>query len=130
MAIYDPRESTISVNNRIMSGFQENDMFTDTAKEDMITTATDAQGKASLALNNARLHQITLNLAADSPDYAFCLKLANGLTPFPVVIKTPFEKSSYSQCYFTKTPDIAAGKAVGGRTFVIEALDSSIEPVE
>lgn len=128
--VYDPREATISINNRVITGFQENDMYTFTTKEDMITTATDAQGKSSLALNNARLAQITLNLAADSADYGFCAQLANSLTPFPVVIKTPFEKVTCSECYFTKPADVAAGKAVGARTFTAEALDSSVDVID
>lgn len=125
--LYDSRDTSISIDGRVVTGFQANDMFSFTAKEDKITTEVDAQGTATMSVNNARLAQITLNLAATSPDYKWCMDRANSMAEFPVVIKDNFEKVTCNRCFFSKVPDIAAGKTAGARTFVIETLDSTVE---
>lgn len=125
--LYDSRDASISINGRVVTGFQSNDMFAFTAKEDKITTEVDAQGTATMSVNNARLSQITLNLAPTSPDYKWCMDLANSMTEFPTVIKDNFEKVTCNKCFFSKVPDIAVGKTAGARTFTIETLDSTVD---
>lgn len=125
--VYDARETSISVDNRVITGFGDADMFSFTAKEERITTQTDAQGNSSMAVNNARLGTITLNLMATSPDYKWCMDLANATSEFPVVIKSPFEKITVNKAFFTKPADISLGKTGGARTFTIECLDSQVE---
>lgn len=128
--IYDARDTSISIDNRVVTGFQDNDMFTFTAKEERITTQTDAQGFSSMGINNGRLATITLNLVATSPDYKWCMDLANTTSSFPVVIKSAYEKITVNVAFFTKPADIALGKAAGARTFTIECLDSQVEVLQ
>lgn len=130
MKIYDAKRSSISVKNRVLTGFGPNDMFTYASKEERIQTEVDAQGNASASINNARLAQITVNLSASSPDYKWLSDLSNNMEQFPVVIKTDVEKITVNTAYVSKPADVAAGKATGLRTFTIECLDSNVEVIE
>ncbi|CAJ0596487.1 unnamed protein product [Cylicocyclus nassatus] len=51
---------TLSVDGRVVQGFQDGDMFNVTVKEDRVQTSVDAQGVPSIAVNNNRLGQIQL----------------------------------------------------------------------
>lgn len=130
MKLYDAKRSSISVKNRVLTGFTANDMFAYTAKEERIQTQVDAQGEASMSINNARLAQITVNLSASSPDYKWLSDLSNNMEEFPVVIKTDVEKITVNSAFISKPADVSAGKTTGARTFIIECLDSNVEVIE
>ena len=61
MKAYDAKSVTLTVDGKVIIGFQDGDMISYTNKEDMITTEVDAQVFASFAVNNSRLGQITIN---------------------------------------------------------------------
>lgn len=128
--IYNAKDVTISIDGRVVQGFQENDMFTVTRKEDNVQTAVDAQGWPAIAINNNRLGQITLNLSGESTDHKRLNELANNSKVFPIVVNTPFEKISGNQAIVAKPADSAYGKAVPGRTYTIEVLDMQIEVLQ
>lgn len=125
--IYNAKDVTVSVDGRVIQGFQDNDMVSYTRKEDNITTAVDAQGWPSAAINNNHLGQITINLSGESADHKRMNQLANTTKVFPIVISSPTEKISGSQAMIGKPADGAFGKAVPGRTYTIEVLDMQVE---
>lgn len=125
--IYDAKEVHLSINNRIISTFQEGDMVTATMKEDRVQTSVDAQGNASVAVNNNRLGQVTVNLSGTSPDHKFLNSLANSNKVFPIVISTPIEKITGAQAMITKQADAAFGKETPKRTYTIEVFDMHME---
>ena len=51
MKAYDAKSVTLTVDGKVIIGFQDGDMISYTNKEDMITTEVDAQGFASFAVN-------------------------------------------------------------------------------
>lgn len=126
--VYNAMDVSISINGRVIQGFQENDMFSAQYKEDQVRTNVDAQGWPSMAINNNHLGQITLNLSGSSLDYKTMLTLANTHEVFSVVAITPIEKITANQCIIARQPSAAYGKDTPKRTFTIEALDMQMEP--
>lgn len=125
--IYNAKDCSISVDGRVVQGFQDNDMFSYTIKEDRIQTSVDAQGYASAAVNNNRLGQITINLSGNSVDHKRLNELANTNKMFPIVITTPYEKISGNQAMIAKPADGAFGKATPARTYTVEVLDMQVQ---
>ncbi len=67
--IYDAKDVHLSIDGRVVQNFQDGDMFNVTVKEERVRTAVDAQGWPSIAINNNRLGQITVNLSGNSVDH-------------------------------------------------------------
>lgn len=125
--LYDAKDVHISIDGRVIQGFQDGDMFSATTKEDRVTTEVDAQGFGFAAINNNRLGQITVNLSGNSPDHKRLNDLANSNKIFPVVITTPMEKITAQRCLITKPADAAFGKATPKRTYTIQCLEMHVE---
>lgn len=125
--IYNAKDVHISIDGRVVQGFQANDMFQARVKEDRVQTSVDAQGFPSIAVNNNRLGQITVNLSGNSVDHKRLNELANSNKVFPIVATTPYEKISGNQAIISKPADAAYGKATPARTYTIEVLDMQIE---
>ncbi|KRL81808.1 phage structural protein [Ligilactobacillus equi] len=125
--IYNAKDVHISVDGRVVQGFQDGDMFTAQVKEDRVQTEVDAQGEPSVAINNNRLGQVTVNLSGNSADHKRLNKLANTSKVFPLVITTPYEKITCDQCIIARPAEAAFGKQTPKRTYTIEALDLHVE---
>ncbi|WP_155286042.1 hypothetical protein [Lacticaseibacillus zhaodongensis] len=123
--LYDAREVSLVIDNRIVQGFQENDMAVFTAKEDRIQTSVDAQGYPSAAVNNNHLSQLVVNLSGNSIDHQRLTELANNSNQFAVTLDSPIETITANQCFITKVPDSAYGKSTPARTYTIEMLDAN-----
>lgn len=127
--MYDAKECHISVDGRVVQGFQANDMFTAQLKEDRIRTSVDAQGTASVAINNSHLGQIVINLSGNSVDHKRLNQLANSSKAVPIVITTPYEKITSNQAICTKPANAAFGKDTPARTYTFEALDMQVDVI-
>ena len=125
--LYDAVKANIVVDGRTIQGFQDGDMFNVTVKEERVRTAVDAQGWPSIAINNNRLGQITVNLSGNSVDHKRLNQLANTNKVFALVATTPYEKISGTQCIISKPADAAFGKETPKRTYTIEVLDMQVE---
>ena len=90
--IYDAKDVHLSIDGRVVQNFQDGDMFNVTVKEERVRTAVDAQGWPSIAINNNRLGQITVNLSGNSVDHKRLNQLANTNKVFALVATTPYEK--------------------------------------
>lgn len=123
---YDAKNVNISVNGRVIQGFQDNDMVSYTFKEDRVQTAVDAQGTPQVAINNNHLGQVTINLSGNSADHQWLNDLANKGTVFPIVITSDNEKISGNKAIIAKPADGAFGKNVPGRTYTVEVLDMQV----
>lgn len=123
---YDAMDVTISVDGRVVQGFQANDMFSVSYKEDLVRTSVDAQGTASISINNSHLGTITINLSGNSADHKRLNDIAKARKIVPVVIKSPYEKITANKCIFTKPANAAYGKDTPARTYTMEALDMDI----
>lgn len=87
--IYDAKDVHLSIDGRVVQNFQDGDMFNVTVKEERVRTAVDAQGWPSIAINNNRLGQITVNLSGNSVDHKRLNQLANTNKVFALVATTP-----------------------------------------
>lgn len=125
--IYNAKDVHLSVDGRVVQGFQDGDMFNVTVKEDRVQTSVDAQGVPSIAVNNNRLGQITVNLSGNSADHKYLNKLANSNKIFSIVATTPYEKITGDQAIIAKPADAAFGKQTPKRTYTIEVLDLHME---
>src|SRR5699024_219727 len=125
--VYNAKDVHLSVDGRIIQGFQDGDMFNVTIKEDRVQTSVDAQGVPSIAINNNRLGQITVNLSDNSADHKRLNALANSNKIFSIVATTPYEKITGDQAIIAKPADAAFGKETPKRTYTIEVLDLHVE---
>lgn len=125
--VYNAKDVNISIDGRVVQGFQDNDMFSYTIKEDRVQTSVDAQGTPSIAVNNNRLGQLTVNLSGNSVDHKRLNQLANSNKVFPIVVTTPLEKISGNQAIIAKPADGAYGKNTPARTYTIEVLDMQVD---
>ena len=124
--IYNAKDVALVIDGRTVQGFQENDMFSFTFKEDRVNTNVDAQGFPSIAVNNNHLAQITVNLSGNSADHKRLNDLATKSTVFPISVDTPIEKISANQCIVNKPADSAYGKGTPARTYTIQLLDAEL----
>ena len=125
--VYNAKDVHLSVDGRIIQGFQDGDMFNVTIKEDRVQTSVDAQGVPSIAINNNRLVQITVNLSGNSADHKLLNALAKSNKIFSIVATTPYEKITGDQAIIAKPADAAFGKETPKRTYTIEVLDLHVE---
>lgn len=125
--IYNAIDVTLTVGGRVIKGFQDGDMITYSTKENRVQTEVDAQGVASIAVNNGRLGQIVVNLSGNSTNQKYLNDLANKNSQFPVVLKSKSEKISGNQAFIAKPADGAYGKATPKRTYTIEVLDMQVD---
>lgn len=102
--IYDAKDVHLSIDGRVVQNFQDGDMFNVTVKEERVRTAVDAQGWPSIAINNNRLGQITVNLSGNSVDHKRLNQLANTNKVFPLVATTPYEKFLGHSASFPSQP--------------------------
>ncbi|WP_283598181.1 phage structural protein [Ligilactobacillus saerimneri] len=126
---YNAKDVHLSIDGRIVQGFQDGDMFAVTIKEDRVQTSVDAQGTPSIAINNNRLGQVTVNLSGNSVDHKRLNELANSNKIFPIVATTPYEKITGDQAIIAKPADAAFGKETPKRTYTIEVLDLHVEVI-
>lgn len=124
--IYNAKDVALVIDGRTVQGFQENDMFTFKIKEDRVKTAVDAQGYPSIAVNNNRLAEITVNLSGNSIDHKRLNELANSNKIFPISAITPIETITGNQAIIAKPADAAYGKNTPARTYTIQVLDANI----
>lgn len=125
--IFNANDVILTVNNVVIKGFQDGDMLTYTIKEDRVQTEVDAQGFASISINNNRLGQITVNLSGNSASHKFLNGLANSNAIVSIVVKTPNEKISGTQAIIAKPADGQFGKATPKRTYTFEVLDMDVK---
>ena len=104
--VYNAKDVHLSVDGRIIQGFQ---------------------GVPSIAINNNRLGQITVNLSGNSADHKRLNALANSNKIFSIVATTPYEKITGDQAIIAKPADAAFGKETPKRTYTIEVLDLHVE---
>jgi len=125
--VYNAKDVVLTINGVVVQGFQDGDMISYTIKEDRVQTEVDAQGVPSIAVNNNRLGQITINLSGNSASHKYLNGLANSNKVVPIVIKTPSEKISGNQAIIAKPADGQFGKQTPKRTYTIEVLDMDVQ---
>ncbi len=124
--VYNAKDVTLTVGGVVVRGFQEGDMITYQIKEDRVQTQVDAQGFPSVAVNNNKLGQITINLSGNSASHKYLNGIANKNKVVPVVLKSEFETVSGTQAIIAKPADGAFGKDTPKRTYTIEVLDMDV----
>lgn len=127
--VYNAKEVVLTLGNIVIQGFQDGDMISYTIKEDRVQTEVDAQGIPSIAINNNRLGQVTINLSGNSASHKYLNSLANANKIVPIVIKTPNEKITGNQAIIAKPADGQFGKQTPKRTYTIEVLDMDVQVV-
>lgn len=125
--MYNALDANIVIDGRTIQGFQENDMFSYTFKEDQIKTAVDAQGTPAGSVNNNHLGEVTINLSGTSVDHKYLNGIANSHKQVTLQINSEFEKISGNQAFISKVPDGAFGKDTPKRTYKFEVLDMRVD---
>ena len=62
---YNAKDTVVTVGGVVVKGFQDGDMVSYTQNENRVTAEVDAQGFASVSINNNRLGQVTINLSGN-----------------------------------------------------------------
>lgn len=125
--MYNALDANIVIGGRTIKGFQENDMFSYTFKEEQIKTSVDAQGTPAGSVNNNHLGEVTINLSGTSVDHKYLNGIANSHKQVTLQINSEFEKISGNQAFISKVPDGAFGKDTPKRTYKFEVLDMRVD---
>lgn len=123
---YNAKDTVVTVGGVVVKGFQDGDMVSYTQNENRVTAEVDAQGFASVSINNNRLGQVTINLSGNSASHKYLNGIANANKSVPIVIKTPSEKISATQSFINKPADGQFGKQTPKRTYTFTALDMDV----
>ncbi|QGG59549.1 phage structural protein [Loigolactobacillus bifermentans] len=127
LKLYDAKSVHISLDGRVLTRFQTGDMISIQQKEANITTEVDAQGEASVAINNNKLADATINMSGNSSDIAFLNDLANSHKCVPFVCDSDLEKITAAQAFVSKPAPVAFGKDTPKRAYTIELLSMITE---
>jgi hypothetical protein len=123
---YDAMQSTVVVDGRFITGFQEGSFVEWSKDEDNFSAKVSAQGDVGVAKRNNTLGTITLTLAQTSPDVAYLKKLANTGQMFPIWAQTggdTLEKIGGTKAMVKKSPDGTLSDEIEDRQFEIQVFD-------
>lgn len=125
MAVYDPENVNVFVNNTALTGFAEDSFVQAEMLEDRFTEHVGAKGEVSYAENANKTGEITVTLASTSPSVAFLDDLAqskgdNAIVPVSIVDLNENKKVvAGDRARVRKPATYEAGKEVSEREFVI-----------
>lgn len=120
---YDAKETTVVVDGRYITAFDEGTMVEWSKDEENFAAKIDAQGAVGVAKRNNTLGTLTINLMQTSPDLAFLKKLANTNKEFAVWVQNKSEKVGATRAMVKKTPDGSFGDELEARSIEIQLFD-------
>ncbi|WP_416730304.1 phage structural protein [Fictibacillus sp. JL2B1089] len=123
METYDPKDVTLTVDGRFITGFAEGSMVECEKDEDNFSAKVDAQGKVSVAISNNPLGTMTVTLEQTSPDVKYLNAIANSKKVVPVWLKGPTEKAGGTQAMIKKPAGINFGDETEDREFKFTVFD-------
>lgn len=69
MGVYDPKNTTVNADGKIVTGFSEGTMIQASKDEEGFSVKVSAKGETDVAISNNNLGTITITLSQTSP---FC----------------------------------------------------------
>jgi hypothetical protein len=118
---YRAGDSTVMVNNKLIYSYGEDNMFTVSYDNDLVTVKEDPQGNGVASISSNHGGTITLNVTETSPSNAILTDLVQ-TGNFPVDIVTSTVHISAQHCYIQKIPDTTGGKEASNRAWQIKAI--------
>ncbi len=125
---FDPKQTSMIVGGKIMSGFADGTYIKVTRNEQSFTLKVGVDGEGSRAKSNNKSGKFEITLMQTSPSNDDLAALAaadeaSGLGLAPCLMK---DGSGRTVCQATtawvqKQPDVELGKEVGTRTWVLES---------
>lgn len=120
---YDPKDVTVTVGGRFLTGFAEGSMVECEKDEDNFSTKVSAQGEVVVTLSNNPLGTVTITLDQTSPDVTYLNKLANAKKIIPIWVKGPTEKAGGTQAMIKKPANVSYGDETEDREFEVQVFD-------
>jgi hypothetical protein len=124
---YDPKQVTVIVGTRPISGFADGTFITVARNSDMWSLVVGADGEATRAKSNDKSGRITITLtqSAESNQYLSELALADELSNgglVPILIRDASGKTIHAcaSAWIVKRPESAFAKEAGTREWVFE----------
>ncbi|MEB6549077.1 DUF3277 domain-containing protein [Heyndrickxia sporothermodurans] len=129
MGVYDPKNTTVNADGKIVTGFSEGTMIQASKDEEGFSVKVSAKGETDVAISNNNLGTITVTLSQTSPFVSFFNKLANSKKIFPIwgSCSAPKEKFGGTQAMVKKPADIEFSDETSGREFEIQVLNYKVE---
>lgn len=119
----DAKQTSITINNRIVTGLAEGSYVEWEKDEDNFNAKTDAMGDTAVAITHHNTGTITLTLSQTSPMLAAIKKLATTRAIFPIWVTTPDEKVGGTEAMCVKSPSGGLSDEVEDREIEIRVFD-------
>lgn len=124
MKMYDAVDSTLTVNNQVIWGFQPGEaMCTISWANNKVTESPDSMGTVVFSRVNKNDGTITVNLSEMSPCNKILSDLSDNNTRFPVDFSNTADHVWAQDAYIAKIPDISDGDTASGRSYQIKAAN-------
>ncbi|MED1711713.1 DUF3277 domain-containing protein [Bacillus thuringiensis] len=129
MGVYNPLNTTVNADGKIVTGFSEGTMIQASKDEEGFSVKVSAKGETDVAISNNNLGTITVTLSQTSPFVSYFNKLANSKKIFPIWVScsSPKEKVGGTQAMVKKPADIEFSDETSGREFEIQVLNYKVE---
>ena len=131
MSVYDPKQVTVVVGGRFITGFADGTFVNAEKLEDNFTEYVGAQGEVSTAENGNKTGEITVTLASTSPSCSYLDGLAsrkgeNAFIPSAVVDGNSGRTMGGSRTRVRKPADAEFGNEVTEREYTIFVADYEV----
>lgn len=130
---YDPKQISIIVGTRAITGFADGSFVTVRRNEDAFTVQIGADGEGVRSKTNNRSGQIEIVLqqGSDENDFLSELALADELSNggiVPMLVKDNLGNSKYAaeSAWVKKAPDSEFAKETGSRTWIFETAQLNV----
>lgn len=128
---YDPKKVSVTVADRIMTGFSEDSIIKIASSGDAVTPTVGVQGDVSYTESADKSGTLTLSFAQTSASIAYLRKLYNNKTSFAVVVNDANDGMGFllsaSGCRITKMPDIERGKSIATQEITIHIPNITLD---
>ena len=130
MFVYNPNDTTITVNGIFLTGLGE-DGISFEFEEERGEAVVGCQGDVVFNETNNKLATMTIALQASSPQYKTLVNYAKNGTVFPVwaVNKSIGERCGGTKARFKNVPSVSYGAELEDREFEVLVFDGVIETV-
>ena len=128
MYIYNPNDTTVTVNGFFLTGLGEDGVSFE-FEEERGEAVVGCQGDVVFNETNNHLATMTIALQASSPQYKTMLNYAKNGTVFPVwaVNKSIGERCGGTKARFKNVPSVSYGAELEDREFEILVFDGVVE---
>lgn len=129
MQTYDPKDVSVTLDGKIVTGFAEGSMVSAGKDEENFQTKVSAKGEVYVAKTNNPLGTITVTLSQSSPFVSQLNKWANAGTTISAWVncKNPVnEKHGGTKAMVKKPADAEFSDDMGDREFEIQVFNYSV----